>query len=87
MHDPSPSAPVFTNLNIQPTHPSLVREQTRHYPTYLHTPQSRDSPYKHLIGPKLRARILPAQLGEAAVAVAVLNTMMQTAKLASIQVA
>ena len=30
--------------------------------------------YKHLIGPKLRARSLPAQQGEVAIAVAVLNT-------------
>ena len=35
---PLASAPVFTNLNIQLTHPSLVREQTRNYPTYLRTP-------------------------------------------------
>jgi len=31
--------------------------------------------YKHLIGPKLRARSLPAQRGEVAIAVAVLNRM------------
>jgi hypothetical protein len=31
--------------------------------------------YKHLIGPKLRARSLPAQQGEVAIAVAVLNRM------------
>ena len=31
--------------------------------------------YKHLIGPKLRSRSLPAQQGEVAIAVAVLNTM------------
>ncbi len=31
--------------------------------------------YKHLIGPKLRARSLPAQKGEVAVAVAVLKQM------------
>jgi len=29
--------------------------------------------YKHLIGPKLRARTLPTQQGEAAIAVAALN--------------
>ncbi len=43
--------------------------------------------YKHLIGPKSRARSLPAQQSEAAIAVAVLNTMIRTAKPASIQVA
>ncbi len=38
------------------------------------------SRYKHLIGPKLRARTLPGQQGEAAIAVAMLNRMIQTAK-------
>ena len=36
--------------------------------------------YKHLIGPKLRARIRPAQLGEVALAVQVINRMIRTAK-------
>ena len=36
--------------------------------------------YKHLIGPKLRARTLPGQQGEVAMAVAVLNRMIRTAK-------
>lgn len=35
--------------------------------------------YKHLFGPKLRARSLPAQRGEVAVAVAALSTMIWTA--------
>ncbi len=43
--------------------------------------------YKHLIGPKLRARSLPAQQGEVAIAVAVLNQMIPTAKPASVRVA
>jgi len=43
--------------------------------------------HKHLIGPKLRARSLPAQQGEVAIAVAVLNTMIRTAKPVSIRVA
>ena len=43
--------------------------------------------YKHLIGPKLRARSLPAQKGEVAIAVAVLNTMIRTAKPVSVRVA
>ena len=43
--------------------------------------------YKHLIGPKLRARSLPAQEGEAAIAVAVLNQMIRTAKPISVRVA
>ncbi len=43
--------------------------------------------YKHLIGLKLRARSLPAQRGEAAIAVAVLNQMIRTAKPVSVQVA
>ena len=43
--------------------------------------------YEHLIGPKLRARSLPAQRGEAAIAAAVLNTMIWTAKPVSIRVA
>lgn len=43
--------------------------------------------YKHLSGPKLRARSVPAQQGEAAIAVAVLNTMIQTAKPVSVRVA
>lgn len=41
--------------------------------------------YKHLISPKLRARSLPAQQGEAAIAVTVLNRMIQTAKPVSIR--
>jgi hypothetical protein len=43
--------------------------------------------YKHLIGPKLRARSLPAQKGEVAIAIAVLNTMTRTAKPVSIRIA
>ena len=35
---------------------------------------------KHLIGPKLRARTLPGQQGEAALAVAALTRMIRTAK-------
>ena len=45
------------------------------------------SRYKHLIGPKLRARSLLAQEGEVAIAVAVLNTMIRTAKPVSVRVA
>ena len=41
--------------------------------------------YKHLIGPKLRARTLIAQQGEAALAVAVLNRMIRTAKPVSVR--
>jgi len=43
--------------------------------------------YKHLIGPKLRARSLPGQRGEAAIAVAVLSAMIRTAKPISVRVA
>lgn len=43
--------------------------------------------YKHLIGPKLRARSLPTQRGEAAIAGAVLNTIIGTAKPVSVRVA
>lgn len=38
------------------------------------------SRYEHLIGPRLRARSLPAQEGEVAIAMAALNTMIRTAK-------
>jgi len=38
VHGPSPSAPVFTNLKIQATHPPLVRERTQKYPTGRRTP-------------------------------------------------
>ena len=41
--------------------------------------------YKHFIGPKLRARSLPAQQGEAAIAVAALNRMIQAAKPISVR--
>ena len=41
--------------------------------------------YKHLIGPKLRARSLPAQRGEVAIAVAVLNKMIKAAKPVSVR--
>ncbi|NPD69858.1 hypothetical protein HN018_22200 (plasmid) [Lichenicola cladoniae] len=41
--------------------------------------------YKHLIGPKLRASTLPGQQGEAALAVAVLNRMIRTAKPVSVR--
>jgi hypothetical protein len=43
--------------------------------------------YKHRIGPKLRARSLSAQKGEVAVAVAVLNKMIRTAKPISVWIA
>ncbi len=43
--------------------------------------------YKHLIGPKLHARSLLAQQGEVAIAVAVPNTMIRTARPVSIRVA
>jgi hypothetical protein len=42
---------------------------------------------KGLIGPRLRARGLPAQRGEAAIAVEVLNRMIRVAKPVSIRVA
>jgi len=41
--------------------------------------------YKHLIGPKLRGRTLPGQQGAAALAVAVLNRMIRTAKPVSVR--
>jgi len=41
--------------------------------------------YKHLIGPKLRARSRPAQRGEVALAVQVLNRMIRTAKPVSVR--
>jgi transposase len=43
--------------------------------------------HKAIIGPRLRARGLPAQQGEAAIAVAVLNRMIRTAKPISVRVA
>ncbi len=43
--------------------------------------------YKQLIGPKLRARSLSAQRGEVAIAAAVLNKIIRTAKPASTRVA
>jgi hypothetical protein len=43
--------------------------------------------YKAIIGPKLRARGLPGQQGEAAIAVAVLNRMIRVAKPISVRVA
>jgi Transposase DDE domain len=42
--------------------------------------------YKAIIGPKLRARSLPAQQGEAAIAVAALNRMIRVAKPVSVRV-
>ena len=41
--------------------------------------------YKHLIGPKLRARCQPNQHGEVALAVQVLNRMIRTAKPVSVR--
>ena len=41
--------------------------------------------YKHLIGPKLRARTLPGQQGKVAIAVNVLNRMIRTGKPATIR--
>ena len=43
--------------------------------------------YKAIIGPKLRARMLPAQQGEAVMAVEVLNRMTRVAKPVSVRVA
>ena len=42
--------------------------------------------HKRLIGPKLRARSLLRQQGEVAIAVAVLNTIIRTAKPVSVRV-
>ena len=41
--------------------------------------------YKAIIGPKLHARILPAQRGEAAIAIEALNRMIRVAKPLSIR--
>ena len=41
--------------------------------------------YKHLIGPKLRARSRPSQHGEVALAVQVLNRMIREAKAVSVR--
>jgi hypothetical protein len=41
--------------------------------------------YKHLIGPKLRTRSRPGQLGEVALAVQLLNRMIREAKPASVR--
>ncbi len=41
--------------------------------------------YQHLIGPKLRARGRPAQHGEVALAVQVLNRMIRAAKPVSVR--
>ena len=43
--------------------------------------------FKAIIGPRLRARTLPAQRGEAAIAVQVLNRMIRVAKPVSVRVA
>jgi hypothetical protein len=43
--------------------------------------------YKAIVGPKLRARALQAQQGEAAIAAEVLNRMIRVAKPISIRVA
>ncbi len=43
--------------------------------------------FKAIIGPRLRARTLPAQRGEAAIAVRVLNRMIRVAKPVSVRVA
>jgi len=51
-------------------------------PNHAETAMSR---YKHLIGPKLRARGRPAQLGEVALAIQVLNRMIREAKPVSIR--
>jgi len=42
---------------------------------------------KHLVGPKLRARSLPGQQGEAAIAVEVLNRMIRTTKPVTVRLA
>jgi len=41
--------------------------------------------YKHLIGPKLRARTRPGENDEVALAVQVLNRMIRTAKPVSVR--
>jgi len=38
VHGPSPSTPIFTNLNTQATRPPSAREQTRKYPNGRRTP-------------------------------------------------
>jgi hypothetical protein len=43
--------------------------------------------YKAIVDPRLRARVLPSQQGEAAVAVEVLNRMIRVAKPVSVRIA
>jgi len=67
-------------------------EQTRNYATNLFPPHPRRhhgrrslvettiGRYKHIIGPKLRARSTAGQKGEVAIAIYALNRMIQIAK-------
>ncbi len=48
---------------------------------------TKDGWYKYLIGPKLCARSLASQRGEVAIAVAVLNRMIRTAKPVIVRIA
>jgi len=53
VHGPSPSAPIFTNLNIQATRPPSAREQTRKYPSGRRTPNHAAVPLGHPLVPVL----------------------------------
>ena len=70
-----------------PSHASTLGQRTdAHIPDRRHTPNLATVPrYKHLIGPKLRARSRPAQLGETALAIQVLNRMIRDAKPVSVR--
>jgi site-specific DNA recombinase len=79
----SPTAPSRSATSSRPAR----RGSTRRFRDCEQTIETAVGRYKALIGPRLRARSLPAQQGEAAIAVEVLNRMIRVAKPVSVRAA
>ena len=82
--DPNRQTPRDRHVQIMANRGRIGWQRATGYGKRNHT-ETTTSRYKHLIGPKLRARGRAAQSGEVALAVQALNRMIRTARPASIR--
>ena len=82
--DPNRQTPRDRHIQIMANRGRIGWQRETGYGKRNHA-ETTMSRYKHLIGPKLRARTRPGQGGEVALAVQVLSRMIRTAKPASIR--
>ena len=80
--DPNRQTPRDRHIQITANRGRIGWQRATGYGKRKHA-ETTMSRYKHLIGPKLRARTRPGQGGEVALAVQVLNRMIRSAKPAS----